>query len=77
MDFKLAALLDSGMAGSGAALVPDYNVIGLGHQIDHAAFSLVAPVDSDNCGTSVHASSTFQAGLFSFQQSHRLKHGSL
>ena len=54
MDFKLTELVDDRMAGVGAALIPDDNVESFGQQVDHPAFALVAPVDSDDRGTSVH-----------------------
>ena len=43
---ELAALVLNGVAGVVAALIAGNNVIILAEQVDHAAFALVAPVDT-------------------------------
>ena len=43
---ELAALVLNGVAGVVAALIAGNNVIILTEQVDHAAFALVAPVDT-------------------------------
>ena len=45
---EFAALVHDGVTGVVAALIADNDLMLGGEKIDHAAFSLVAPVDSDN-----------------------------
>ena len=52
MQGELAVGVDDGVAGVAAALIADYHVIILGEQVHHAALSLVAPVDSNDCAVS-------------------------
>ena len=46
---KLAVLIDHRVPGVAAALIADDHVVILCQQVDHAAFSLIAPVDAHNC----------------------------
>jgi len=45
---EFAALVHDGVTGVVAALIADNDLMLGGEKIDHAALSLVAPVDSDN-----------------------------
>ena len=49
MQGKLTVLIDDGMACVAAALLPHDHIILLSEQVYHAAFSFVAPVDSNDC----------------------------
>ena len=49
MQGKLAVFVHNGVTGIVAALIAADDIIFLGDQIDHAAFSFVAPVDANDC----------------------------
>ena len=53
MKSKFSVAVHNGMAGVPSTLIADDDIVGFGQQIDHAAFSLIAPVDPDN-GTGFH-----------------------
>ena len=53
MKGKFPVTVYNGMTGVPSALIADDDIVGFGQQIDHAAFSLIAPVDPDN-GTGFH-----------------------
>ena len=61
MQRELSLLVDYGVPGVAAALIPDHDVIRLGHKVDHAAFSLIAPVDAYD-----RSVGHFERYLFSF-----------
>jgi hypothetical protein len=45
---EFPVFVDNRMAGIAAALVPYDDIIPVGQQIDHAAFSFISPIDPDN-----------------------------
>ena len=49
MQGKLPVLIDDGVTGVAAALIPHDHIIILGEQVYHAALALIAPVDSNDC----------------------------
>ena len=65
MQGEFALLVDDGMPGVASSLIPDHDVIRFGHEVDHAAFSLVSPVDSYD-----RSVGHFERYLFSFYCGH-------
>ena len=46
---KFSVAVHNRMPGVPSSLITDDDVVGFGEQVDHAALSLVAPVDAHNC----------------------------
>ncbi len=46
MQRKLSLLVYDGVSGVAPALIPDHDIVRLGHKVDHPAFSLISPVDA-------------------------------
>ena len=49
MQGKGTLVIYHGMAGVAAALIPHHHVIMAGEVVHHAAFSLIAPVNTNDC----------------------------
>ena len=58
MERKLAVFIDDGVTGIAAALIAHDHIVGLRQQVDHAALTLVAPVDTNDC-TMCHILSSY------------------
>ena len=52
-NLKVLPLADDGVAGVGAAVVADDEVVLVGEQIDDLALGLVAPLQADDTGAGV------------------------
>ena len=48
MQGEFPFVVNDGMAGVSAALITDHDVVILRQQVDHAAFSFIAPVDANH-----------------------------